>query len=77
MSKKWAISLVLVGEVLIYLFLLVGIPWFKDMYAISSTASEAFAVPMFVFHTHLTPGLVGAFLILMIWKQKKEAKNGI
>ena len=74
MSKKWAISLVLVGEVLIYLFLLVGIPWLKSLYA-TGIASEAFADPMFVYLTHLTPGLVGIFFILMIWMQKKEVKS--
>jgi len=73
MNKKWAILLVLLGEVLIYLFLLVGLPMFaEELYSCTTcTQGRDLGTPWFLYPI---PGLVGVWFIVLIIKQKKEAK---
>jgi len=70
MSKKWAISLVLLGEALIYLFLFVGVSALEDLILCPTcTARELFPTPLALY---FVPGLIGLLFIVVILKQKKE-----
>lgn len=74
MSKKLAIFLVLSGEVLVYLFLLVGMPILESaVFCPTCTAKELFAPPLILY---FVPGLIGLLLIVLILKQKEEVKDG-
>lgn len=72
MSRKWAISLILGAEVLIYLFLLVGIPLIEKALCPTCNTRELFTTPLILY---LLPGLIGLGIIALIWKQKKEVKE--
>lgn len=75
MSKKWAILLVLLGESLIYLFLLVGLPMFaEELYSCTTCTwgRDNLGSPWFLYSV---PGLFGVWFIWLIITQKKEAKD--
>ena len=74
MTKKKALILILVGEVVIYLFLLVGLPLFKNwLYSyIECTGGRDLGMPMWIIYP--IPLLIGGYMALIIW-QKKEAKQ--
>lgn len=74
MRKKWAISLVLAGEALIYLFLLVGLPMFSEwLYSCSTcTGGRDLGTPWVLY---VIPGLIGIWFIVAILTQK-EAQDG-
>lgn len=74
MSKKWAVLLVFLAEAFIYLFLLVGLPILESaVFCPTCNAREIFAPPLILY---FIPGLIGLLLIVVIWKQKREAKDG-
>lgn len=69
MTKKKAILIVLGVEVLVYLFLLVGLPTFKDMmFGPDYMERTIFAIPMFVY---FVPLIIGLFMIMIIWRHKE------
>ena len=73
MSKKRAVLLVLVVEVFVYLFLLVGLPAFENAVSCYTLSSrELFALPLILY---FMPGLIGLFLIVVIFKRRKEVEN--
>ena len=73
MSKKMAISLVLLVEVLVYLFLFVGVPALENFTACPEC--NAMELPSARPFLYFIPGLVGLVMILGIWKQKKEVED--
>jgi len=83
MNKKLAIGLVLLGGVLVYLFLLVGLPAFgaqldnptSPLFCPddgSCNARELFTPPLILY---FMPGFVVVLVIVGIWKRKKEGKD--
>jgi len=73
MNKKLAISLVLLMEALVYLFLLVGMPALEGaLFCPTCNARELFAPPLILY---FMPGLIGLLFIVVIWKQRKEVKS--
>jgi len=74
MNKKWAILLVLVAEAVIYLFLLVGFPMFTDWVYSAPDVNEVghWRTPLILY---FIPGIIGAWFIFVIIKQKKESKR--
>ena len=73
MSKRVAISLVLLIEVVVYLFLFVGVPMLEDF--VACPGCDAMEMPSARPFLYFIPGLVGLVMILGIWKQKKEVKG--
>ena len=73
MSKKWAILLVLLGEALVYLFLLVGVPALENIpFCPTCNTRELFDTPLILY---FVPGLIGLLLIVVILKQEREGKD--
>ncbi len=75
MSKKRAILLVLLGEAIIYLFLLVSWPLFLRWFYISVLCTVGREMPV-IWPLYLVPGLVGGWYVILILRQRKEAKDG-
>ena len=75
MTKKWAVLLVIVGEALVYLFLLVGLPAIESAFICDTcNVREVFGKPLLLY---LTPGLIGLLLLVLIWKQRKGGKDDV
>lgn len=73
MSKKWAVLIVLGIEVIVYLFLLVGVPAFEGTILCPTCNIREILAPPLVLY--FIPGLIGIFMLALIWKQKKEVKS--
>ena len=72
MSKKWAISLVLLGEAVIYLILLVGVPALEStINCPTCNVREFISTPLILY---LLPGLIGLGIIVLIWKKGGDEK---
>lgn len=74
MSKKWAILLVILAEVLIYSLLLIGLPMLTNMlysYGVCIEGKE-FGISWV---PYLVPGLFGILFVALIMKQKKGGKE--
>jgi uncharacterized membrane protein YeaQ/YmgE (transglycosylase-associated protein family) len=69
--KKVAISITLAGVAMVYLFLLVALPALAGTLSIICD-SEVINTPMAMY---FVPGVIGAFIIIAIWKSKKETKD--
>jgi len=72
MNRKWATLLVLLGEAVMYLILLVGLPAFERTLCPTCNTRELISTPLFLY---LLPGLIGLGIIVLIWKQKEEVKE--
>lgn len=70
MTKKKAIILVLVVEVLVYLFILVGLPTLENV-----VGCEAAGVANLPWLLKVMPGLIGVLFLVLICKQKTEVKD--
>ena len=70
MRKRWSITLVVLAEALLYLFLLVGILAIAEAFICPTcNIREMVPTPLIVY---LTPGIIGLLLIVVICKQKKK-----
>lgn len=79
MGKRKAIILVILAEVVIYLFLLVGWPMLVEYFYSCVTCTggrELQAIPG-SWLAYLVPGLVGALYIMLIIVKKREVKNEV
>ena len=74
MSKKRAILLVLLGEAIIYLFLLVGWPMFTRWFYAPTTCTEGGNLPV-IWPAYFIPALIGFWYSALILRKKKEAKG--
>lgn len=73
MSKKTAISIMAAVVVVVYLLLLVGLPALTEVVSTYPVDEpEAFATPTIMY---FVPGVIGALVIIAIWKSKKEVRE--
>ena len=72
MNKKRNIALILLGEGVLYLVLLVGLPLLTEAVTTCSNASDEFVLPILVY---FLPGLVGVWWIVLISFCQREVKS--
>ena len=73
MSRKWAILLVLLGEAVIYLILLVGLPALESTIDCPAcNVREFVSTPLILY---LLPGLIGLGIIVLICSKKGVSKD--
>ena len=72
--EKRTILFVILAEALIYLFLLVGLPWLTSFITFGSGCNVRIVLPPSIWF-YSPPLLMGLLFIVLIWRGNKEVKN--